>query len=204
MPTWKGWLLIVLLFAAITAGVLHSAALFLSPNKPVGAQVLLMEGWLSDSGIEYTVGLTSTNHYALVLVAGQGIERGKDISHYGTYAELGAARLVALGFKGTNLIKVPAPRTKRDRTYHTALYVRDYILTNTPYRSLDLVSESAHARRSWLLYRKACEPGIKVGVIATENPEFDTRNWWKSSNGVRIVLNEAIGYLYAKLVFNPE
>ena len=32
----------------------------------------------------------------------------------------------------------------------------------------------------------------------------DAAHWWRTSNGVRIVLNETIAYVYARLVFNPE
>jgi hypothetical protein len=127
-----------------------------------------------------------------------------DISHYENYANLGAVRLVALGYKGTNIVKVATPKVRKDRTYHTAVAVREYLVKNTEYRTIDLLSQSVHARRSWYLYRRACGSEIKVGVISNYSPEFDAAHWWRSSNGVRTVLNEAIAYLYAKLVFNPE
>jgi hypothetical protein len=93
---------------------------------------------------------------------------------------------------------------RKDRTYHSALAVHEYLLKNTPYRSMDLLSESVHTRRSWYLYKRACRPDIKVGAIANHNPDFDEKHWWRSSNGVRTILNEAIGYLYAITVFNPD
>ena len=204
VPTWKGWLAIVVTFAAIIFGLIRFSAPFLAPTKPLNAPVLVMEGWISDDGILYAIELDKKNHYGLVIAAGQEIEKGMDITHYENYANLGASRLIALGFKGTNLVKVATPKSKKDRTYHTALEVRKYLLTQTPYRSIDVISDSVHARRSWYLYHRACEPEIKVGIIAATSPQFDADHWWRTSNGVRIVLNEAIAYLYAKLVFNPE
>lgn len=204
VPTWKGWLIILLTLAAVLVGTVRSTAPFLAPTKPLGAPILVMEGWVSEDGVRRAIELNEKNHYAVVIAAGQDIEKGMDISHYENYANLGASRLVALGFKGTNIVKIAAPKSKKDRTYHTALEVRKYLLTQTKYRSIDLVSDSVHARRSWYLYRYACEPEIKVGVIAATSPQFDAEHWWRTSNGVRIVLNEAIAYVYAKLVFNPE
>jgi hypothetical protein len=204
VPTWKGWIALFATFAALLAGAVAFIPGFLAPTKPLGAPVLIVEGWVSDTALERAIKLNETNHYALVIASGQNIEKGMDISHYETYAELGAERLVNLGFKGTNLVKVPALPSTKDRTYHSALAVRAYLLTNTTYRTIDILSDSVHSRRTWLLYEKACGPEIKVGIISSPNDGFTSRNWWKTSNGVRIVLNEAIGYIYARLVFTPD
>ena len=204
VPTWKGWLAFVCAIALFIFCSIRFTEPFLSPNKPVGASVLIMEGWMPEDGIRRAIELDQKNHYALVITSGQEIEKGMDISHYENYAELGAARLLALGFANTNIVKVPAPRTRKDRTYHSALAVKKYLLEKTNYRSIDILSESVHSRRSWYLYSLACEPEIKVGIIANHTPEFDSKHWYRSSNGVRTVMSEAIGYLYARLVFNPE
>jgi hypothetical protein len=204
IPTWKGWLAILLTFAGLIFGAIRLTAPFLAPTKPLGARILVVEGWVSEDAILRAIELDNKNHYAAVIAAGQPIEKGMDISQYGDYANLGASRLVALGLKSTNVVKIPTPKSKKDRTYHTALKVHEFLLANTEFRSIDLLSESVHSRRSWYLYRRACEPEIKVGIIAADSPQFDEDHWWRTSNGVRIVLNEAIGYVYARLVFNPE
>ena len=204
VPTWKGWIVLFAAFIALIVGAVAFTPGFLAPIKPLGAPVLIVEGWVSDTALERAIKLNETNHYALVIASGQNIEKGMDISHYETYAELGAERLVNLGFKGTNLVKVPALPSTKDRTYHSALAVRAYLLTNTTYRTIDILSDSVHSRRTWLLYEKACGPEIKAGIIASPNDGFTSRNWWKTSNGVRIVLNEAIGYIYARLVITPD
>jgi hypothetical protein len=204
VPTWKSWLLFAVVVVVFVYTALHVAVPFLAPTQPLGARVLVIEGWIPEPAIHHAIELNDQNHYALVITAGEPIEKGMDISQYGTYAELMAARLVALGFKGTNLIKAPAPKTRKDRTYHSALAVRDYLMTNTTYRAIDVLSEDVHSRRTWLLYRKACEPEIKVGIIANESPDFDPQRWWKSSQGVRTVMSEAISYLYAKFIFTPN
>src|SRR5436853_6048449 len=113
VPTWKAWLLFFILLVGLLYSALHFTEPFLSPNHPVVAPVLVMEGWLPEDGIRRAIQLDEQNHYALVITAGQEIEKGMDISQYGNYAELGAVRLLALGFKGTDIVKVATPKTRK-------------------------------------------------------------------------------------------
>jgi hypothetical protein len=47
-------------------------------------------------------------------------------------------------------------------------------------------------------------PGVKVGIISEPNPDYDAAHWWRSSAGVREVIDESIAYVYAKFFFWPE
>lgn len=196
-------MLVLALLVALGAIGLKCTVPFLSPNKPIGAEVLVVEGWVDEFGLEAAIALEKTNRYKLVICSGGPIEKGMNTESYGTYANLGASRLRAIGFADTNLIVAPCPVVLKDRTYHSALAIKDYLLRKTPYRGIDLLSSSVHSRRSWLLYRLACRSDIKVGVYAIQDPDFDVKHWYKTSAGVRTVLFEAIGYLYAKLLFSP-
>jgi hypothetical protein len=55
-----------------------------------------------------------------------------------------------------------------------------------------------------MLYKEAIGEEIPIGIIAFENREYDPKRWWKTSSGVRIVLDETIAYIYSKLVFDPK
>ena len=50
--------------------------------------------------------------------------------------------------------------------------------------------------------RKFFEPTIQVGVIAHQPTSYDANVWWQSSEGVKSIISEAIGYIYVK-VWNP-
>jgi hypothetical protein len=65
--------------------------------------------------------------------------------------------------------------------------------------NFNVVSLGPHSRRSRLLFVKALGKDYKVGIIAIENQEYDARQWWASSAGVRTILDESIAYLYARL-----
>jgi hypothetical protein len=204
VPTWRACVLALALLTGAAILFVVSLPPFLSPNKPINAEVLAIEGWVSEHGLETAVQIAKSGRYKLIVSTGGPIEKGMNISAYETYANLGASRLREFGCPTTNLVAVPAPNVPRDRTYHSALAVKAYLQTNTTYRSIDLLSAGVHSRRSWRLYELACEPEFKVGVIADIDPTFDLKNWWSTSYGVRTVINELIGYLYIKIAFNPE
>ena len=189
---------------ALFIAVIRALPGFLTPTKPINAPVLAIEGWASEHSLRRAFELEKEHHYKLVIITGGPIEKGMNISSYETYANLGFSRLRELGFPNTNIVSVPGAKVPKDRTYHGALMLRDYLLKNTSYREVDLLGGGVHSRRSWLLFEIACRPDIKAGVISDMDEEFDPKNWWRNSYGVRGVLNEIIGYLYARLAFRPD
>lgn len=204
LPTWRASLLALIAGVALMIGFFLYVPKFLSRHKPIQGEVLVVEGWVSEHGLRTAVDLANSGGYKLVIATGGPIEKGMTISSYETYANLGAQRLRALGITGTNLLFVAAPDVPKDRTYHSALAVKAFLEKRTNYRTIDLLSSDVHSRRSWLLYRIACGPEFKVGVFADTDPKNALDKWWTSSQGVRTVLNELIGYCYVKLAFSPD
>lgn len=202
IPTWRTWLLAIGVFLVTTIFLIKTIPYFLAPTKPVHARVLVVEGWLGEDGLELAKALAKTNHYDLVLTAGGRIEKGFDEATYGTFAKLGERRLRALGYTATNLMAVPSTDAPKDRTFHSGLSVRDFLLT-TPHRSFDLLSDGVHSRRSWFLYQKALGPEFKIGVYAAPTREYQLDRWYRKSSGVRSILSEVIGYIYARFFFRP-
>jgi hypothetical protein len=41
-------------------------------------------------------------------------------------------------------------------------------------------------------------------VIAVEDREYDPARWWRYSEGVKEVISEGAGYLYARFFFYPK
>jgi len=70
--------------------------------------------------------------------------------------------------------------------------------------SINVLTEDAHARRTRLLYQKAFGKNVAVGVIAISNPDYDPKDWWRYSEGVREVIGESIAYIYAQFFFYPS
>jgi hypothetical protein len=203
--TWRGWLLVCVLFLALFVGGLKTVHPFLALTKPVEPEVLVAEGWAADYALNEVVAELKRHPYRKLYVTGVPLEVGSVLSEYKTYAELGAARLQRMGLDTNQVRAVPAPWVRQDRTYTSAVALRDFFKEHggVPTR-LNLMTEGPHARRSWLMFRKAFGQGVTVGIISIPEREYDPAHWWKSSAGVRSTLDEIIAYFYARLFFHPQ
>lgn len=194
-----------LLFLAISALLLAGIGLqglhpFLAKTHYTNAEVLIIEGWLSDNCFQKAIEKTKSTTFKKIVVTGGPIEQGSFLSAYKTYAQLGEATLKALSVSDTALIAIAAPYSRIDRTYASAIALKQWLESSTPgYRSFTLISESTHTRRSLLLFKRALGPGYSIGSIAVNSEDYDPQRWWKSSKGVREVIDESIAYFYALL-----
>ena len=112
--------------------------------------------------------------------------------------------LVALKAGANEVQDVPTALTQRDRTYDMALslkhWLREHGMAPT---KVNLITSGPHARRSRLMFEKALGRDCPVGVLAVPAIDYDERHWWRSSQGVRIIISEVIVYTYARLLFYP-
>jgi hypothetical protein len=199
-----GW---AVLFAVICAAILflvpgiHG---FLAIECPVGGEVLVVEGWIPDYAMAGAISEFRKNGYKQMIAVGGPIELGSHLSEFKSHARLTQARLIALGFNEEQLVVLQTGDIRKDRTYEAAKAVKQWAALNgVRVPGLDVYTLGPHARRSRLLFEKAFGQEVAVGVIAAENQSYDPGNWWKSSNGVRSVMDELIAYLYAVILFHP-
>ncbi len=202
VPTWRGALVLLLMLVALAILGAHTIYPFLAVTAPAPGGVLVVEGWASDRVMEASITEFRRNHYDKLFVTGGPIERGVPLSEYNNYAELGATILVKLGL-GTNVVQaVPAPAVKQDRTYASAAQLKRWLREHqlSP-NKVNLITVGAHSRRSRLLFQCALGRNVTVGVIAMDDDDFDWKQWWRSSQGVRTVIGETLAYGYARLLF---
>jgi len=204
LPTWRGWLLFLVLLVALCALAARGLYPFLAVTDSLPGGVLVVEGWAPDHALKLAIGEFSSNRYEKVFVTGVPVDYGAPLSEYKTYAQAGAATLIAMGLDSNVVQAVPAPNVRQDRTYASALALRQWFKAHggLPKR-VNLMTEGPHARRSRLLYHIALGDEVKMGVIAVKPFGYDSTKWWRFSAGVRGVLSELIGYVYARLVFSP-
>jgi hypothetical protein len=205
VPTWRGWLLLLLIFGTLSYIGVRGLYNFLAVNDPRPGGVLVVEGWAPDYALEAAVADFKQFSYEKVYVTGGPIERGAPLSSYKTYAELGTATLLALGL-GSNVVQaVPAPKVTQDRTYACGVALKHWADEHgVQLTRINLLTVGPHARRSRLLFQKAFGKDMPIGIIAVAEPDYDGRRWWKSSLGFRAVTGEAIAYLYARFLFHPH
>jgi hypothetical protein len=192
--------------ALVAVAILSARVLpgFLAVNDPVTGGVLVVEGWAPDYAMQAAADEFKRHHYEKLLVTGIPLERGAPLSEYRTHAELGAAVLLKLGLSTNAVQAVPAIAVMQDRTYAMALTLKRWMEEHgIAATRVNLMTLGPHARRSRLLFEKALGKGVTVGVTAVPPEDYDPTHWWRSSQGVRVIISEALGYAYARFLFFP-
>ena len=124
---------------------------------------------------------------------------GGYINDYNTSASVGAQRLVSAGVPANRVQMAPSHVSGRDRTYSSALALREYFQTNgVTAKSFNVLTEDVHARRTRLGFEAAFGRETTVGIIAVPDPDYDAKHWWRYSEGVREIIGESIADVYAK------
>jgi hypothetical protein len=200
LPTWRGWLALVLVVGILSACTIRFACDFLTVHDPAPGGVLVVEGWVSPGDCRAVLAEFRAREYAGLYVTGGPIEADSPLAAHRTYAELTAGVLQNLGADPGTLHVIPGPAVNKDRTFSSARALKEAVPAGTP---VTIMTGATHSRRSRLLFEKAFGPGTRVGVIALEERGFDPTRWWRSSAGVRTVISEMIAYLYARFAFQP-
>ena len=204
VPTWRGWVVCLAFLVLLAISLVRASYPFLAVNAPVPGGSLVVEGWAPDYALELAKQEFTRNHYDKIFVTGGPLESGAPLSEYNSYAELGAAVLQKMGMNSNLVEAVPAPLVKQDRTFTAAVYLRKWWAAHgeAPAK-VDLLTLGPHARRSRLLFEKALGDKTKVGIISIAPRNYDPEAWWRSSAGVRTVLDEIFAYVYARFFFHP-
>ena len=198
------------LAAALGVGFALGANAWLSPHDPArgtdgrGARTLVVEGWLNEQGLEQAVAAFRRGRYERIVTTGGPIEPWIDRGGWGDFATRAAAYLRQHVPAGVPVVAVPAPDSAQDRTYLTAVTLRDWAAqSHTELGAIDLYSSGVHARRSRMLYRMALGPRVEVGVLAATPENFDAAHWWTTSAGTKTTLGEALSVAWTACCFWP-
>jgi len=202
--TWRGWLLLLAALVALLLILQFRIYSFLAPNQPLPSSLLIVEGWSPTSTTKQIADAYRSGHFQKVLVVrpvGDSTNQYESGRYSGDYM---VNLIVQEGVPGNCVSAIFPSVAKKDRTYYTALaakqwFEREGISTKT----IDVATLGPHSRRSRLLFQKAFGDDMKVGVIPLDDVEYDPAHWWRTSEGVREVIGEAIAYLYARFLFHP-
>ncbi|RLD59955.1 MAG: YdcF family protein [Bacteroidetes bacterium] len=202
--TLQAWLLIILIIFNIFILFKYKTYSFLATNKPVKAEILVVEGWLPDYALKDAVNEYNSHNYKFIVTTGVPLLKGYYLSEYKDFANLSKQTLIKLGVDETKIIAIPTKNVKRDRTYASAIAVKNWINNNKlNIKSINVYTLGSHSRRTLLLYDEAFDNKIIIGVYAHNNKDFEDDKWWTTSQGVRTVIGNFIAYIYAKFFFYP-
>jgi DUF218 domain len=203
MPTISGWVFLLFFFVVTSILLAINLYTFLAPNEPVGARVLVVEGWLDSWGLDQAIEAFKKGKYERIVTTGgpaSGLGRSPDAN----YAVLAAEYLKDHGVPSDLIAAVPSPSSAQERTFLSAVTFRESSKRlGITLDAIDVYSVGPHARRSRLLFQMALGPKVRVGVLAARPGGFDSKAWWRSSNGVEQMFFETFGFVWVKCCFWP-
>ena len=205
-PTLRGWLCLGLLLVGTTGATFWTIYPFLAANAPLAAEVLVVEGWIPDYAIlRCAMEMKAGSHTHVLTVGGPVTGVASPAADDDTHAYQAAKIFVRAGWAPGTVAYVASNRVSRDRTFHSAITLKSWLeKKQLQPRAINVVTLGAHARRSRMLFQRALGPDVEVGIISIPNQEFEPASWWRYSEGVKEVLSEAAGYLYARFFFFPS
>ena len=204
--SWRGRLLLLGLGLLAALGLFSGIYPFLAVTEREDTDLLGVEGWVHQYGARGAVEeFIRGNYHQVFTTGGPVVGSGPYSIDANTGAWVGAAMVKRAGMPPDVVQMVPSRVLGRDRTYNSALALRRWLREHQlrP-RSLNVLTEDAHARRTRLLFQMAFGEELKIGIIAVPSPDYEPRRWWTCSEGVREVIGESIAYGYARFFFHPD
>lgn len=195
VPTISGVLLFLAILCLLLYLAFNNVANFLAINEPVGSKYLVVEGWLGKGELQQAFNIFETHNYQNIIVTGGPVTNGFN-EHYLTYAERASKYLLSIGFPEENIITIPSPYSAQNRTFLSAVFVRDWFSeTNIVVHSLDIFSGDVHSRRTRDLYRLAFSHEVDIGILASTPDKYELKQWWLSSDATASIAKELTGLI---------
>jgi uncharacterized SAM-binding protein YcdF (DUF218 family) len=200
----RGWVLLLTLGLGLLALLRFGVRPFLAVTDRIPADLLVIEGWSPPNTMREAAKEFLRGGYQRVVLIRPILDKGDryESGHYS--GDFMTQMLLSDGVPQERLSSLFPNMASKDRTYHSALAVKEWLKEQgMNVTSLVVATEGPHARRSRLMYQKAFGDEVRIGIIAMDSREYDPSHWWRTSEGVRDVIGESIAYLYARLLFRP-
>lgn len=166
-----------------------SLSSYLTVNRPVKAEVLIVEGWLSDRALKEAAAEFIRGHYSRCLVSGATRATPASISV-----------LTQFGVNPALLAVADVRAGRGHKTYRRALSARQWLRINHPeVKALNVFTVGPHGRKSWAIFRRVFGPDYLVGVLSCPVDSKDPRLGWDSIKGALNMGRYLIGYVYGLL-----
>src|SRR6266550_9500384 len=178
--SWRGRLIVTSALLLVSVLLLKGIYPFLAITQRVDANTLVVEGWINEYAIRAAVKEFQDHRYQRVVTTGGPVEgTGGYTNDFMTSASVGADLLKKSGVPEQSLQMVPSRVMDRDRTYGSAVALRNWFRDhNMAVSGINVVTEDVHARRTRLLFQKALGKNVRVGIIAVANADYPANAWW--------------------------
>jgi len=204
VPTIWAWVLTLIVLAVTAVLVVRCVHPFLAVDQPAGASLLVVEGWMAPEELDQAITRFRSGNYSAVITTGGPVSADLYRQDAISYAMLARDYLVRRGLKPDSVTAVPTPESAQDRSYLSAVMVREHLKrSGQTVAVMDLYSSGVHSRRTRAVYRMALGPDVRVGILAARPTAYDPDAWWTSSTGAKTVVMEAISWIWTGLFFRP-
>jgi len=204
VPTFLGALIIIISGFVVILFLIANTYSFLAPNVSPASKTLVIEGWIPESGLKNALAYYEANQYKHMIITGVPITQWTYSSPFSNMADASAGTMKQFFFRDTIYRAIIPSTIERDRTYSTAVALKHLLpVWNISSDTFDVYSMGAHARRSYLMFKKAF-PDAHIGLITDTDPSFDHKKWYATSRGFRTVFSELISYFYSYFLFRPN
>lgn len=182
---------------------MRQLAVILAPTAPVPDRTyLVVEGWQDETSLLSAFALFKAEGYHYMITTGGPNLQLLSATHR-SYAEQAGEFLLKQGLPQDQLIVIPAPESAQERTYLSAVMVRDWLaIKGSELTELNVHTSHVHARRTRRLYQRAFS-GAKIGIYAAVPQNFELNRWWRTSDGAKAVITELIGNVWVACCFQP-
>lgn len=176
---------------------------FLALNSPVAGEVLVVEGWIPLHILDQAAAEFKRGSYQRLLLMRARLDDAKQSCEVlDNQADYMAHMLQRLGVPGVKLDTLACYVGEKDRTYQAALGLRSWLARNNKsLSSFNVATAGPHARRSWLMYRKAFGSNADIGILALRDTSYNPDHWWRTTKGFREISWETVAYVYARFFF---
>lgn len=200
LPHPTAWTLVIA--GALLLGIWGIAAIhpFLACNRPISAEMLVVEGWLPASYLPLAAEEFRRGRYRYLVTVGGPLPSTLKTRDQTTYAESARSAMIQLGIDKSFVTAVSAPQANRRRMWTYVQAFRSWLnRSGHEIRAINVFTVGVHGRKSLLLFNKALGPTVQVGVISVRRQGYDPSYWWLSPIGIWLTARYAIGYLDALL-----
>ncbi len=190
---------IALVIGVIALMIVLPVHSFLAISKPIKADVLVIEAWISNSALT-EVAHNYARGYPYILIVGFPSSQRVKLS----VSEVVLVRdyLRTLGIEDSKMHNLFVSPDGRKRTLSFATAVKQWLLKGGSPRFIgcNVVSEGVHARKSLLVYKRVLLGIVPVGVFAAQPSEYNPKYWFLSLIGWEWVVFDMVKYLRALIV----
>lgn len=195
---WKRWILLFLALALLLAAFLVYAHRFLAVTSRVtDADILVVEGWSADVVGQAAVKEFEAGNYQHLLISSLSGDIGPgEKPDKGSKTSV-ADYMISLGIPEDRIMESIAPMTNNHRSATMARGVRDMLRRGgIKSKGVNVMAPATHARKTWLVHRRALLPETPVGIIAVLPGVYDPARWWMDRQATKWVLKNYVGLFH--------